>query len=498
MYLNFHTLKNLAAAAAFTVSLQAFAIPSSPAPVDGINLGVAYRLPGSDTVYGQNYDVYMHPASTQKLLTALASYLYLGPGYRIHTSLQVKSGALGAQGALNLGPDGTLKGGILLRFSGDPTLTDKKYRELLNALKKAGVKRIDGPVILDYSRFSGRSRGQGWSWDDLPVCFTAPAAAFIINRNCAFAQLKTSGEGRIAEPMIPADTPVTIDSTATGVKASDYGGNCELEAELFKDNHYRITGCVPLQKNNVPWPLSLSVSDPDKWGRDWTEQALKRLGIAHGELSIAHEAQAGYSEFAALDSAPLSDLLRYMLYRSNNLYADAIAKNLAVEYFKQPATYYRATQAIRSVLLKYAKISLGNSYQVDGSGLSPHNLITPRQMLSVCDYIAKNEETLHFSQLLPVAGVSGTMHWRGSVNQPPLKGNVTAKTGSLTNTSNLAGFLTTKSGARVPFVIFSNNISLPQRQRDAVKYHRMASPTLGFERYVLEQIFNEKVMGMDF
>ena len=47
-------------------------------------------------------------------------------------------------------------------------------------------------------------------------------------------------------------------------------------------------------------------------------------------------------------------------------------------------------------------------------------------------------------------------------------------------------------------MIFTNAISLPPKQRDAVKYHRMANPALGFERYVLEQIYQEKVMGRDF
>ncbi|MGN0908598.1 MAG: D-alanyl-D-alanine carboxypeptidase/D-alanyl-D-alanine-endopeptidase [Succinivibrio sp.] len=478
--------------------LAAQAVPSSPVPVAGTNMGIAYRLPGSDTVYGQNYDVYMHPASTQKIITALSALLYLGPSYKIRTALAVRREAIASQGTLALSQDGTLRGGISVRFSGDPTLTSEKYKQLLGMLKKAGVKRIEGPVTLDLSRFGGRSRGQGWSWDDLPVCFTAPAAAVIINRNCAFAQLNLHGAGRKADAALSSDSPVRVWSDAVGVQPSDYGGDCELEADLYRENAYHITGCVPIQKDNQPWPLSLSVADADKWGIDWTDKILSQLGIAHGEVLAAHSAPSGYADFSYIDSAPLSDLIRYMLHRSNNLYADAIAKNTAAEYYRQSATYWRSAQAARAILLKYAHVSLGDSYQVDGSGLSPHNLITPRQLLDVLDYALKHDSELHFFDLMPVAGKSGTMHWRPSTANPPLKENVIAKTGTLTNTSNLAGILTTRSGGKAPFVIFTNNISLPARQRDAVKSHRMASPTLGYERYVLEQIYEGRVMGRDF
>lgn len=494
----FHKTAYALCAAMLAVSVRAMAVPASPVPVAGTDIGVAYRLPGSDTVYGQNFDVYMHPASTQKILTALSALLYLGPDYKIRTALAVKRELISSSGTLALDDKGTLNGGISVRFSGDPTMTSGKYKQLLAMLQKAGVKRIEGPVILDLSRFGGRSRGQGWSWDDLPVCFTAPAAAVIINRNCAFAQLQPHGVGKKADAVLSSDSPVRVWSDAIGIAPSDYGGDCELEADLYRENAYHVTGCVPIQKNNAPWPLSLSVADADKWGIDWTEKTLNALGIAHGGIEVYHSAPSGYADFSYLDSAPLKELIRYMLYRSNNLYADAIAKNTAAEYYHQSATYWRSAQAMRSILSKYAHVNLGDSYQVDGSGLSPHNLITPRQLLDALDYALKHDSELHFFELMPVAGQSGTMHWRPSTVNAPLKDNVTAKTGTLTNTSNLAGILTTRSGQKVPFVIFTNNISLPPRQRDAVRSHRMASPTLGYERYILEQIYEGRAMGRDF
>ncbi|MBO6258715.1 MAG: D-alanyl-D-alanine carboxypeptidase/D-alanyl-D-alanine-endopeptidase [Succinivibrio sp.] len=478
-------------------NLPALAVPAESTPVEGANIAVAYQLPNSEKVYGQNFDTYYHPASTQKLLTGLSAILYLGHQWKMKTELKVSDSAFNAKG-LNVDKNGILRGDVLLRFTGDPTFDTKKFHTLVQSLEKAGVKHIKGSVILDVSRFGGKSRGNGWSWDDLPICFTAPAAPIIINRNCVFAQLQPHGEGSVATPVISGGSPIGITSDAVAVKPANYGGDCELEANMYIDNKYHITGCVPIQEKNKPWPLSLSVADPEAWGTDWTAMIMSSHNITYDQIKIARKALSGFTTISTVESAPLGELVKYMLYKSNNLYADAIAKNLAAEYYGLPATYYRATKAIISILKKYASVDLGNAYLVDGSGLSPHNLITPHQMLNLLDFINKNDNKVQFVKLMPVADESGTLKWRGSVREAPLAKNVTAKTGALQNVSNLAGLVTTRSGVRVPFVVFSNSLSYPEKIRDQVRFHRIAQPSLKYERYVLENIYNEKVMGRDF
>ena len=119
-------------------------------------------------------------------------------------------------------------------------------------------------------------------------------------------------------------------------------------------------------------------------------------------------------------------------------------------------------------------------------------------LLEILAYIKAHDKELDLISKLPVAGKSGTLHWRGSTINAPLKLNVMAKTGTLQNISNLAGFVRTQSGFLAPFVMFTNAITYTERTRDLVKYRRMASPHLGYERYVLEHIYAEKVMGRDF
>ncbi len=113
-------------------------------------------------------------------------------------------------------------------------------------------------------------------------------------------------------------------------------------------------------------------------------------------------------------------------------------------------------------------------------------------MLEVLDFIARNDAQLQLIAKLPVAGMSGTLGSRGSVQMPPLVKNVTAKTGTLQNVSNLAGFMTTASGQRKAFVVMVNGLTFPPKVRQALKAHRIASPHYKFERAVLEQIYREQ------
>lgn len=479
-------------------SAPAQALEASSTPLEGSQIGVAYKLPHSNKVYGKNQGLYFHPASTQKILTALTSMLYLGPDYVLETTLEVQKSAAGADSQLKLN-GGTLNSDVIVKFTGDPTMRVDHYRSLLGVLQRKGVKQINGKVLLDVSRFGGPSRADGWSWNDLPACFTAPSAPIILNRNCTFAQLTTGGPGSKATAVIPSGTPIAITADVVAVNSNDYGGDCVLETNLYIDNKYHITGCVPVSTKKKPWALSLSIVDTERWGLDWTKSILRGLNIkVSGGVEILHSPRPDTVSIAKRSSPPLKEMVGYMLQKSNNLYADSIAKNMAAEFFGLPATYYRTNRAIRSILSQYAKIDLGNSYIVDASGLSPHNLLTPGKMLELLDYMNQHDKQLGIIDLLPVSGKSGTLQWRASTFNEPLKEHVIAKTGTLQNVSNLAGFIVTQSGARVPFVMFNNSITYSERVRDLVKFRRSPSPHYAYERYVLENIYHERVMGRDF
>ncbi|MDX1268933.1 MAG: D-alanyl-D-alanine carboxypeptidase/D-alanyl-D-alanine-endopeptidase, partial [Oceanisphaera sp.] len=118
-----------------------------------------------------NPDLLLKPASTQKLVTTLAGALALGPDWHYTTRVHYR-------GKLQ---NGKLVGDLLVDFVGDPSLKREQLRDLL---KRTGIRQISGNVLLNQQRFGGYDRGNGWSWNDLSVCYTSPVSALILDRNC--------------------------------------------------------------------------------------------------------------------------------------------------------------------------------------------------------------------------------------------------------------------------------------------------------------------------
>ena len=167
-------------------ALPLLAQASIQAPT-GARVALAYNEPGQAGSQGIHADAFMIPASTQKVLTALAASLYLGKEWRFKTRLLAPTGAL-AQAKQT----GVLQGDLVLEFNGAPDLTRQALVNLLAYLKQQGVSQIQGDLLLDTGHYAGYDRGNGWSWNDLSICFTAPASAVIVDRNCVYAQLEAN------------------------------------------------------------------------------------------------------------------------------------------------------------------------------------------------------------------------------------------------------------------------------------------------------------------
>ncbi len=93
----------------------------------------------------------------------------------------------------------------------------------------------------------------------------------------------------------------------------------------------------------------------------------------------------------------------------------------------------------------------------DGSGLSPQDVITARSATTLLSYAARQPWGSALRASLPIGGVDGSLENR--FKQPPLKGNVFAKTGTLSEVHALSGYLTAASGRTLVFSILCNDHS---------------------------------------
>lgn len=436
---------------------------------------IAKNLTTNKIIIDHQSQTFMLPASTQKVLTALAAKLILPEYFKFQTALLAK-------GKIE---NGTLYGNLIAKFTGDPTLSRQQLAQLVATLKKQNIHRISGDLVIDTSVFTSHDKAAGWVWNDLPICFSAQASAVNIDHNCFYVNLNANQPaGSLLRVEIPTAYPVQVSSSAYVAEKSQ-AAHCLLDAVVYDNNHYHLKGCLARQEK--PFGLSFAVQDPTAYGADILKAQLKRAGISFsGKVQFTEQAQQGRL-LAEHYSAPLPALLKKMLKKSDNQIADSLFRTLANYHHHRPASFPLAAYTLRTQLKSRAKIDLANSTISDGSGLSRHNQINAQTMLKVLEFIAQNETTLKLTEAFPIAGVDGTLSGRGSMTKEPLAKNITAKTGALKGVHNLAGFMTNARGEKIAFVQFINGYSTspdPERKANRTALNQ-------FEHRLFMEMYNE-------
>jgi D-alanyl-D-alanine carboxypeptidase/D-alanyl-D-alanine-endopeptidase (penicillin-binding protein 4) len=164
-------------------------------------------------------------------------------------------------------------------------------------------------------------------------------------------------------------------------------------------------------------------------------------------------------ELAAVQSAPLIERLNEMMNDSDNVMAEAIAREVAAAT-KHPVSFAGAVDAV-TARLTAADIDLTGATLLDSSGLSVDDRLTATTLdEAVGEAAGPDQPKLRpLLDLLPIAGGSGTLSNR-FVDQPGERssaGWLRAKTGSLTGTNALAGVVTDSGGRVLTFAFISNN-----------------------------------------
>lgn len=239
---------------------------------DGANLALMVQKVGAQAPEIDYHGKQMAlPASTQKVITALAALLQLGPDFRFTTTLESKGSV----------ENGTLKGDLIARFGGDPTLKRQDIRNMVAALKKSGVQKIEGNVLVDTSIFASHDKAPGWPWNDMTQCFSAPPAAAIVDRNCFSISLYSAQKpGDLAYIRIANYYPVNMFSQVrTLARGSAEAQYCELDVVPGDLNRFTLTGCLPQRAD--PLPLAFAIQDGASYAGAILKAELNDAGITY-------------------------------------------------------------------------------------------------------------------------------------------------------------------------------------------------------------------------
>jgi serine-type D-Ala-D-Ala carboxypeptidase/endopeptidase (penicillin-binding protein 4) len=184
---------------------------------------------------------------------------------------------------------------------------------------------------------------------------------------------------------------------------------------------------------------------PARYAAERFDRELERAGV-----SVHRAARAGVTPKAAVLlgewASPRMSVLAKYTNPSDNYMAETLLKALGADHGTGGTTAAGTAVARREAATFGAEPTM-----VDGSGLSRGNRTTPRDVVELLAGMAETElaEPLRIS--LAVAGRSGTLSDR--MRATTAQGRCRAKTGTLNGISNLAGYCTSRSGARTAFAI---------------------------------------------
>lgn len=411
-------------------------------------IGIAVeRTNSGQLLYQFAKDRPLIPASNNKIFTAVAGLFTLPNTYRYTTTAYYNPNQL---------RNGTLNGSLVIEFTGDPTLTGGQLNNIIRQIKAKGINRVTGDVIAVPKTFSGPYIPEGWTDEDRTYCYGAPASSMTMNRNCfTFKLVNTTGNQTAIQRL--GNTSNILFTNTTRLTPPSERRTCPFELTMTDRNQVILKGCVEQQ---AEFYFNLAIANPALKTLNTIEDFLKNNNIqVNGRVRIGQQSVRGLTQITQQQSTTILPLLREMLERSNNLYAETILRTVGYEVHGVGSTAI-GTQSVKDIIRDRLKMNTSALVMYDGSGLSHLNHVTPGFIASFLTKTFNSPVGQTFNNSLPRSGVSGTIAYRMT---GPLQGKVRAKTGTLSGVSALSGYVITKRNHRISFSIMLNDLKRSDR-----------------------------------
>ncbi len=415
-----------------------------------------------ETLYQRNAEKFFVPASNMKLLTTAFALATLGSDYRFRTTAETR-GVIDAEG--------TLTGDVVLVGRGDPNLSNRRFpfrskeefdgvpervlSEMADAIVARGVKAISGDIVGDDSYFPAERYPSGWEIDDMVWEYGAAISAIVVNDNTVKLTLTP---GLNAGDAVQAEvSPATPDFFVENHVVTSIA-EAKADLRLSRDPGSRVvvvTGTLPAR--HASRILTLAVEDPAVHAAALLKNLLEKRGVAVGGVARAVHDSVNLPDppriLAEHTSVPIGESVKLVNKISQNLHTEMYLRAAA----RQTCTWKTSDELMNVPKSFYAQAGIveGDVVQADGSGLSRHDLVTPRALAAVLQYAQKEPWFDVYYGSLPIAGVDGTLEDR--MKNTAAAGRIHAKSGSLEHVRTRSGYAETASGKRLIFSFMGNN-----------------------------------------
>lgn len=456
-------------------------------------------------LYALNEGQLFQPASNTKMFTTATALALLGPQATFETKVVARGrfntpANLAGDLVIVGGGDANLSGRAIpylppaLRprpTPGGPPLPEpdalRYLKQMADDVAKSGLKVVNGDIVGDDTLYPWEPYPEDWSIDDAVWGYGAPVSALTITDNQL--TLKVAPGAAPGQPgvitLAPQTPYYTVDATGLITGPAKSGSHVQID-RAPGSKVLRLYGSIAVDAGADE--EEIAVHDPAEYAAAAFKSLLEQRGIlVTGVARAKHRLPAdsrGY--FAAShEPLPLEDrsyapaphtagactgdcaetvlathtspaLLEDMVVTnkiSQNLHAEMFLHNLGAAVLGDGSTAAGA-RVIRSFLTTRAGIDPEDFVFFDGSGLSGHDLLTPRATAQLLKYAATQPWFADWKRTLPIGGEDGSLIARFPA--APLKDHVFAKTGTLGEARALGGYLDCASGRTVIFSIMDS------------------------------------------
>ena len=427
-----------------------------------ISLSVADSESG-EKVLEYNSQKSLIPASVMKLITSAAAMELLGPKYTFRTMM-------GYTGTLNK-RTGRLTGDLVIKGGGDPALGSKYFKDhygdfpgsWITEIKRIGIKRIDGRVLIDDSYYDYQPVPGKWLWEDAGNYYGAGVYGLSVFDNTYEIHFKTTDDSlnMIITKVIPPECSYELSNRLFARGTLTNMGY--VFAAPYSTNGW-LDGTIPV--NREDFILKASIPDPPLLLAEIFDNKLDSAGlIISGNPSTTRiEKKSVSGEFIKVTeivSPSLEEIIEVLNHESVNLYAENLTKELG-KVFKNNGSTASGVGVINQFLTDEG-ININGLFIEDGSGLSPLNSINAGELTNLL--VCMKQRGRYFNEYytsLPDAGKEGTLKYY--FRDPVFDSNLKAKSGSMTRVRSYSGYFKTLSGKMMAFSIIVNNYTGPAQK----------------------------------
>lgn len=409
-------------------------------------------IDSGDILKDYNSGLLMTPASVTKIITTTTALDILGSDFQYNTKIFSQGEVI----------NGTLNGDLIVIGAGDPTFGSSYFSQcsaevvinkIIESLKNAGIKHINGKIIIDTSIISEPRYPAGRLWEDMGNYYGAPPSGLTWRDNTFEVYLSSpSDEGKLCK----------VESANTKISALEFVSYVR-SANNQKDSAYiygypglskwEIRGTIPVNRSH--FSIKGAIPDP---AFQFASEITSLLSDSNDiEIIISNNQPIKISDRSNLlleiRSPYLSEIVSVINHVSHNLMADHLFLSLGNTNKTAGDNWINSANL---VINHWRKQGLTKAIRLrDGSGLSPKNLISPDYLVDIITktYLGKNNS--FFESSLAVGGKNGTLShiWQ----QPKWVGRVRAKSGSMEGVLCYTGYIKTIGNRNLAFCVMVNN-----------------------------------------